>query len=502
MFVALDEWQTLMHADFTKLNDDEKYTLEAFTHEFTHVLQLSTMGYGYDLSYRIFMSVEAAARAHGTLDELLVHRSDYSNEIRGAFQTLYRKGEHGISPLVILESAAFHAQKLSHYEQLGPHDYERMLDAEVPTGEYRLAYDVAAEWLGANALDQFPHIANLSLAVKRPELAFPVLLEAFKAGASRTDVEANHKLGLAVLNERFADIMLGSATDLLFTGMAHPMLLRIVRTYNELANEGRLHPITLMARGRVSSRALVNALLGPVLFPPTPSTGDSGPVWIPEHWKQAAASDPLLLDVSAIRFLSACSQLLQQDVESPEPSPLTPPSRSPVADVYNIPVAIRNIEVRRENRTVETAAHFATLFQKLEADPRKIRALQGTVLITFPDEEFADDESPLADSAVQAFLQQLFEKIPHLFYFLADTPPLSAVLLAVAAFAPEALQFSGDQANVLTTAEALGAIVTAEHYAAQFAINHGHAPAVVFGHLRAFDSKTQVKIEQLAMALQ
>jgi hypothetical protein len=159
---------------------------------------------------------------------------------------------------------------------------------------------------------------------------------------------------------------------------------------------------------------------------------------------------------------------------------------------------IRDWEFSKANRIPETAANIGKVTRELSEDSEKVRAVRGTVFITFPDEEFPGDASPLADSGVQAFLRQMFENIPHLLYFLADAPPLTGLNLAIAAFSPATLTFEGDRVGFMTTSEALTTIAILERNAVQFAREHGQAAEVVFGHLRPFDAETRTQIEQYA----
>jgi hypothetical protein len=159
---------------------------------------------------------------------------------------------------------------------------------------------------------------------------------------------------------------------------------------------------------------------------------------------------------------------------------------------------IRNWVFTEENRIPATAANIGKVVRELSENSTKVHAVRGTVFITFPDEEFPGDASPLADLGVQGFLRQMFEQVPHLLYFLSDEPPLTGLNLAVAAFSPSTLTFDGDRVGFMATSEALTAIATLERNAVQFAREHGQTAHVVFGHLRPFDAETRKQIEQYA----
>src|SRR5690349_21693546 len=65
--------------------------------------------------------------------------------------------------------------------------YARVLDHEVDDSNYRLAYDVAAEYLGVDALHHLPHIANLALMTIDPAAVIGPLFEGPTAGVKLGD---------------------------------------------------------------------------------------------------------------------------------------------------------------------------------------------------------------------------------------------------------------------------------------------------------------------------
>src|SRR5450759_1675647 len=249
-----EDSETLLCADPQTLTQDDLYQLEAMTHEATHLLQLCTLGYAYDIACRLMELVFYATREHKTLDAIYDHHGDYTARVSAVLDTLHREGQNGVTPLMILEGAAFLAQKVSHYDRLGPEEYARILDREAPSGEY----------LGADAFYLFPHVATLSLYTARPERAFPVLLEAFASEASRLDIEANHNLGLRVLEQRFAaDMLLGSASQRLVAGQQHPLLRRVIALLDDMAEREHLRPVALAARGRLADDHMAKQFPGP-----------------------------------------------------------------------------------------------------------------------------------------------------------------------------------------------------------------------------------------------
>lgn len=483
-FISQAEHRRILDSDISLLPDEERYIFEALTHESAHLLQLALTGFGYDFSSRFVKVVISAAARHSALDDIYLNRQDYADDLSPLFASLQREGPRDITPITIMESAAFLAQKASHYEGLGPRSYAKLLDDEAPSGEYRLAYDIAFEYLGPDALDHFPHIANLALATSEPETVFIPLLEEFQQKASRLDIEHNHRLGLTLLNGKYRHILLGSGVDRIEAGQSHPVLDRIVAQYNHLANQGQLRPITLFARGRAYDDATASLLAAPTFFPPSEATGGKAPIWVPNLWATGVGKDALL-QPEGLRWLFVTSMLLQQDFEDPEPSPLVPPETSADSpEVVNIPATIREMVVTRENRTAATADHFSQVLADIGRDRYKARILRGTLTITFPGEEFSDLESPFMDESVQSFLRRFFGGTPYVLYFLSDLPESAALLEVAAAFFPEDLRLSDDGVGLLLSPEFLQVLAQMLRNAAEFAVEQGQPRQVVLTHLK------------------
>lgn len=480
---------------------DDRYELEAITHESTHLLQLCLTGFAYDFSYRLLQTVRLATQENSTLEAIYDNRGAYFARLAPLFQSLERKGPEGVTTRSILESAAYLAQKQTHYE-LGLATFEQFLADEVLDGDYRNAFDVAAQYLGSDALDYFPHIANLALTTREPETVLVPLIKAFKSSASRIDIERNHRLGLQLLNQDFRNILIGSASDLYFdAGMQHSILGRVVLGVNELANENKLRPITLFARGRVYDDRTAALIAAPCSFPPTPATGGTSPVWVPDAWKKLNPGD-ISEQIGAYRFLSAASIILQQDLPDVVPAPFRDGRRVRPSDTQlNMPTGVRLWEFKRENRTTETADHFCNLLSDISSDAEKSRTLRGTVFVAFPDDEFPGGASPLFDTSVQELLRRLFSGVPHLLYFISDTAEAVGILSAVAAFHPESLVRGIDGAPAAKVSpEVLYMIATLLRAAALFAEECGQRREVVLGHLENLPSELSQGLRAFVLA--
>lgn len=486
-------------ASFASLNDDDRYTMETLTHEGTHRLQLLLTGFAYDFSFRLLRVAANAAQEWSSLDELNRHRRDYLSRLWPIFEMLDRQGPEEMTPRIILESAAYMAQKLTHYPDIGWATYERLLADDGVDEEYYRAYDVASRYVREDALEQVTHVANLALATSEPEKVFVPLLKLFRDHGSRLDTEHNQRLGLAFLNSNHDDILLGSSMDRLKSGDTHPVLAPTVIQINQLANAGKLHLPTLFARGRVVEESLARIVVPLTFFPPSPQMQGKAQVWLPKEWSLLPGVDPAS-QVETLRFLMAASLILQQDL--PEIKPPPPVSRRAVHSMpqLDIPAIGRLMECTRENRNAATINRMAELFEGIGMDPKKARTLRSTMALTFPDREFAEDESPLLDRGVQTYLRGLFDRIPYLMYFLSDASEHVVVLEVAAAYAPDALirRPQGGIAAALSP-QILRTLANLLRNAAEFAVRQGEPREIVLGHLNTIPAEMRERVRMMVL---
>ena len=144
---------------------------------------------------------------------------------------------------------------------------------------------------------------------------------------------------------------------------------------------------------------------------------------------------------------------------------------------------IRNWEFARKDRTKATADHFGRLLSEIRQDGGKVRELRGTVFISFPDSEFAFNESPLLNSEVRHFLRELFSAVPELLYYLSDVREAVSLQLCAAAFCPESLsRGKGDQVNLAVTPQFLTVLAQLLVVASHLAAEVGQSPEIVLTH--------------------
>ena len=436
----------------------------------------------YDLSLKALREVARALRDHVTLDAVYTARDAYTAVLEPEFRALSQPGDDGVAAIDIIESTALLLQKRLHTPDLGPQSFENTLQV-LADASYRHAYDVATEVLQEDAFDQLPHVATLALQTTDPQTVFLPLLEAFRREGSRTDIAHNHRVGLTVLNRRFQPLLLGHPLEMVGRGFSeHPILFGVIRQYNDLALEGQIEPLVLMARPHALSEHVANLLVGPMSFPPT-SPDEAAGMYLPEVWRDRVGTDPLFRPEN-LRLLSAASSLIVMDLQPPPPR--LPANRGHAAN-YDMPVVMRSWVFSRENRTEATADQFATVIREIEGDPAKVRLLRGTAAVTFPDEEHTG--SPYADAEVRRFVRGLYDRVPHLLFYLSESTAAGSMLGCAAAHAPPdaVSEAANGDIGVRLDERTVPHLAARARAAASFARQMGVEPTTMLGHFRPLE---------------
>lgn len=482
MHMSMDEWRTIMSIDEHQLDDRSRYVREVLTHEGLHLLHLVTTGFAYELSVRLLRKVAEAVENEAGLEGVYNARARYMAELEVDMLKLHQRGPDGVSALDILESTAFLVQKRAHLPGLGQNGFEQMLNEEAPTEVYRRAYDIAVDTLGADAFDHLPHVATLALATREPTAVFVPILEVFHSEGSRLGYKRTHEAVLEMLRRRFGTLLLGHALERLQEGHRHPILNPIMLGYNQLAMTGKLQPLTMMARPHAMDQDLANLLFGPMIFQPR-REGEPAPIWAPQVWVDRVGSDAKTL-LGDLKFLCAVSNLIVMDIE---PAPHEIPQERDVRTVYDMPAMARSWEITAENRTDVVADNLANRLAEIERDsPAKIRIMRSTVAITFPDDEHPG--SPYLDPEVRRFVRGLYERIPHLLYFLAADIDWAggAFVGCAAAHSPDEGVTEGPDGSVLVAVgyEMILGLMACFQAATIFAHRMGDDPQFLLAHLR------------------
>ncbi|MCE0482967.1 MAG: hypothetical protein LV479_01865 [Methylacidiphilales bacterium] len=213
-----------LKSDNITLKQDEALLLETVTHESFHYLQICTSAYLYNLVRRLHDALSKHLIQHPILTyENLA--SWQMTSLREEFQfhtsILNIAGPEGLTPLHILEAAAFYMQKRYHLRNLTPAQYQDERAGECV--EYTLAYDVAVSILGENtAFTVFPLFAAMSFWTSKPVETFVGLCQRFAAvdviNRGRVDFHqlltevSPHVLGRPALHPPTLDIRLFDQT--------------------------------------------------------------------------------------------------------------------------------------------------------------------------------------------------------------------------------------------------------------------------------------------------
>ncbi|TCC40841.1 hypothetical protein [Kribbella speibonae] len=482
-FVSHDEWDAvhLQSQDgAVDLSPRQWFMLEAHAHELAHVLQITTTGFAYDLSCRLFSIVESAASKWADLERIYENRHEYADVLRSTLEVLDRPGPEGITPRAIVESLAFVQQKNFCYHDLTLDEMLQFLDTEVEDSDYRSAFDLAVTYLGANALRHFVHVANLSLYTTEPETVFVALLEEFAARASNLNSQSNHRIGTEFLGRHFPGMILGTAESQINAGLIHPAL---ARNAADLANHSRL---VIGDYARMYAADLngetVDLLRTTMYFPAT----DEGRTPIRPSRSDVRFEDGDL-SMSALRYYNAVSEILVWDLEPPESAPESAPSPTPgtQASEFGAAPELILVTLSRENLTSRTEQNVVCeLFGELGSDPRLARAYRGMVTLQFGDPNWQPD---LMDGDVQVCLRYFFDRFPHLLYFLLKNEevadhPLSFVWAAYASDAQVRLS-DGQGIGVRMNDGVLAVALRAVGAAADFAAQQGESRSTMLVHL-------------------
>lgn len=164
------------------LTPEEILLLETITHESYHFFQVCTTGYLFGIADALFRVFQRYLTAHPVAryeDLPEAAPAGVAAEIASIKGLLDQPGPEDLTPRLLIEGAAFLAQKLNHWNGLTPEIYESMLAGEAE--EYRLAYDVARELVGDRALTVVPLLTSLSLRSPEPVRAFVGMCRIFGA---------------------------------------------------------------------------------------------------------------------------------------------------------------------------------------------------------------------------------------------------------------------------------------------------------------------------------
>jgi hypothetical protein len=482
-FITLDDYQDLMDTVVNPERDfDEGHgdLVEIWVHELEHLLQFAVTGFAYDLSYRMYEIVDEAAQRYASLEQIYRHRNEYADRLVHVLEALDRAGSDGVTPRHLLEGLAFLRQKRLFAPDLTHATFLEALNAEVEYAPYRNAYDLTTEYLGDDAIVHFAHIANLALYTRQPEVVFVPLLERFAARASRLGRAANHQLGTDLLGDRFPALILGPAVSQARTGRIHPAVSRAVARIEAWTRAGFMeNRFFNLHAGFAPQEAL--ALATTMMYFPPDELGKTPLIAHPDD--PAIEADGKR--TSWFRYLCAVSRILQEDLPDPEILPAMSRPRPPSDTQTDLPLSIKVLYFSHEAVTLpEKLDQWADNLMALSANPATARSFRGTCVLTFGDLD-GGWQPEFTDPQVGAFVRGLFERIPHLLYFLYEGTKVDTTMaIILGAFAPEdKVRLPDGRLGFRTSSRTMSVVTQLLREAADFAERIGEPRSIVLAHL-------------------
>ena len=110
------------------------------------------------------------------------------------------------------------------------------------------------------------------------------------------------------------------------------------------------------------------------------------------------------------------------------------------------------------------------------------------MMIVYPD--FGDKGNPYLESDVRRFLRGFYDRVPHLLYYLTDTPDAASMIACAAAHSRDADIISLEDRTIaipINHLHTLVALIFLVHKAAIFARSVRDDPSKLRGHLRSLD---------------
>jgi hypothetical protein len=265
---SYSEWQELNPRRRAKQITDRDIELrEAASHEYAHFIQITTTGYLYRFAIRLYELLSRCVPQ----PKFVVPGPDLkppevvAKQLAEHLAILDDVGPHGITSRAVIESQAFYIQKGSTLYGLSHKHYITMLD-EAPGPEYRHAYDLAAERLGARAFKAFPVLTSLALCTLDPAESFVELVEAVAA----RKLSYTHTAGTPPFAELASTVCIntiGTSVDMLKKLPQHPVYTPVVsELYQKCMQSSRSVLDFLTNLHRRQPKDLVSATLRPILF--------------------------------------------------------------------------------------------------------------------------------------------------------------------------------------------------------------------------------------------
>ena len=203
--------------------------------------------------------------------------------------------------------------------------------------------------------------------------------------------------------------------------------------------------------------------------------------------------------MSFFRYLCAVSRVLQEDLPEHEIPLAASPPRPPSDSQPDAPLSVKLLYFSREDVTrPEKLDKWADSLAAISADPATARTFRGTCFLSFGgfDEEWRPEYT---DPQVGAFVRSLFERIPHLLYFLYEgTSANTALSIILGAFTPEdQVRLPDDTFGFRVSSRVVSVLVRLFRDAADFAERMGDPRSIVLAHLEALPPQVAPQIREM-----
>lgn len=99
-------------------------------------------------------------------------------------------------------------------------------------------------------------------------------------------------------------------------------------------------------------------------------------------------------------------------------------------------MSVRDLDVSARQVLERNVAPVVGMLSNTRGQGEAVREIQGTVIITFAELE-RDDEAIILNPDVRAYLRELHNAVPHLFYYLHPEPGFGSVSGFITAFSDD-----------------------------------------------------------------
>lgn len=268
-----EKWQQYCGDNSSQPPEHFRPVIATITHESYHFLQIAVTGFMYRFALSYFEAMRESISTHtgesltdDTLYRFLTNPPKVSEKVGSLLQLLHRKGPSGVTSLDIIESAAFFYEHRTHFINLTPQGYNRIIQNESPPKEYYAAYREAERVLGPEAFDKFLISTVLSLCFEEPQDIFPAVLQCVKAVKGPYQNASNIPSFIMSIQDLMKEhAVLGTSMEYMNnSGKKHPIYHKALLCLNDMAD--MVSPVDLVSRAGAMSIDTARASVQPLVF--------------------------------------------------------------------------------------------------------------------------------------------------------------------------------------------------------------------------------------------